>query len=558
MSENNNNFKILFSEKKYSEIIHEIEKNKNQIKSAGLLNLLGASKLLRGDKEKNDLYQANQSFKEAYILEKNSKYGLDSLANFINTSADIFSDTSYPNKHTLIKESKAYFEEAENKFGFNEKLVLAIIRIFKRQNDLKNTIYYLKKLINNKCFSPKVLSSYIYRNCFIKDWSQSDFFNNSKLFNKILMEYPKDDFLQITKKNKDKINLAFLSSDIKNYHSITYFLKTLLQNYNKEKFKISIISSSAQKDETAKLFGTFVDEYLEINSLKDKEAIVKIREKNFDIIIDLMGVTSTNRMVLFKNRIAPIQISWLGYCNTTGLNEMDYLFADVNTIKKNEESLYSEKIIYLSKIWNCHSGFEIKRQKNPTPLLKNKFISFGSFNNFNKLNENVLNVWSQILKEVKNSKLILKSSVLMQTDIIKSIFKKNGVLDSVIFNEKKLFSEHLKLYNTVDIALDTFPYNGVTTSFESIWMGVPVLTMRGFNFNSRCGESINKNLNLENLIAYDEKDYIAKAVHLSNDHEFLIDIRERVYNNALSSALFDTENFVKEFFDSLEKIYNSH
>ena len=89
-------------------------------------------------------------------------------------------------------------------------------------------------------------------------------------------------------------------------------------------------------------------------------------------------------------------------------------------------------------------------------------------------------------------------------------------------------------------------------------MGVPVLTMRGFNFNSRCGESINKNLNLENLIAYDEKDYIAKAVHLSNDHEFLIDIRERVYNNALTSALFDTENFVKEFFDSLEKIYNFH
>ena len=349
-----------------------------------------------------------------------------------------------------------------------------------------------------------------------------------------------------------------MSSDIKNYHSITYFLKTLLQNYNKKKFKITIISNSKEKDETLKFFETLVDECLEINSLKDKEALQIIRKKNFDIIIDLMGVTSTNRMVLFKNRIAPIQISWLGYCNTTGLNEMDYIFADINTIKKNEESLYSEKIIYLSKIWNCHSGFELKRQKNPSPLLKNKFVTFGSFNNFNKLNENVLNVWSQILKEVKNSKLILKSSILMQTDIIKSIFKKNGVLQSVLFNEKKIFSEHLGLYNKVDIALDTFPYNGVTTSFESIWMGVPVLTMRGFNFNSRCGESINKNINLENLIAQDEKDYITKAVNLSNNEELLIDVRDRVYNNALSSALFDSVNFVKEFFDTLEKIYNSN
>ncbi len=557
MSENNTNFKKLFSEKKYSEIIHEIEKNKNQIKSAGLLNLLGACMLLRGDREKDDLYQANQSFKEAYMLEKQSKYGLDSLVNFINTSADIFSESSDENQHTLIKESHEYFKEAEKNFGFNEKLILAIIRIFKRQNDLKNTIYYLKKLIDNKCLSPKVLSSYIYRNCFINGWSQKDFLNNSKLFNKILTEYPKDEFLQI-KKNKDQINLAFMSSDIKNYHSITYFLKTLLQNYNKKKFKITVISNSREKDETSKFFETLVDEYLEINSLKDKEALQKIRKKNFDIIIDLMGVTSTNRIVLFKNRMAPIQISWLGYCNTTGLNEMDYIFADINTIKKNEESLYSEKIIYLSKIWNCHSGFELKRQKNPSPLLKNKFVTFGSFNNFNKLNENVLNVWSQILKEVKNSKLILKSSIFMQTDIIKSIFKKNGVLQSVLFNEKKIFSEHLGLYNKVDIALDTFPYNGVTTSFESIWMGVPVLTMRGFNFNSRCGESINKNINLENLIAQDEKDYITKAVNLSNNEELLIDVRDRVYNNALSSALFDSVNFVKEFFDTLEKIYNSN
>ena len=557
MSENNIDFKKLFTEKKYSEIIDRIELNKDHKRSAGLLNLLGVCKLLLKDNYKYDIYKANQNFKEAYELEKNSKIGLDSLINFINTSADIFNDNTDPKKHILLEESKIYFKEAEINFGFNEKLILAIVRIYKRQNDLNNTIFYLKKLIDNNRISSKVLSSYIYRNCFLNNWSQKDFFNYSKLFNKILNNYSKENLSQLKKVNKEKINIAFLTSDIKNNHSITYFLKPILQYYNKSEFKISIISNSKEKDETTNFFEKLVDEYLEINQLKDIEALTKIRQRNFDIVFDLMGITSTNRIVLFKNRIAPIQISWLGYCNTTGLNEMDYIFADTKTIRKNEENLYSEKVIYFSKIWNCHSGFELKRIKNSAPSLKKNFITFGSFNNFNKLNENVANIWSQILREVKNSKLILKSSVFMQTDLIKSIFKKNGVLDSVHIEEKKSFSEHLNLYNSVDIALDTFPYNGVTTSFESIWMGVPVLTMKGYNFNSRCGESINRNIGLDYLIANNEKDYIAKAIQLSNDQEFLKITREKVFNNALSSPLFDTEIFAKEFFSTLEMIYNS-
>ena len=367
MSESNIDFQKLFSEKKYTEIIDKIEEGRDQKKSSGLLNLLGVCKLLRKDIKKNDLYQANQNFKEAYELEKKSKIGLDGLINFINTSADIFSSSSNSRKNILLEDLITYFKDAEISFGFNEQLILAIIRIYKRQNDIENTIFYLKKLIDNKCISSRVLSSYIYRNCFLNNWSQEDFLNNSKLFNKILIDHSKENLPQLTKDNKQIINIAFLTSDIKNNHSITYFLKPVLEHYNKKKFKISIISNSEKNDETTKLFEKLVDEFLEINQLKDIEALKKIRQKNFDIVFDLMGITSTNRIALFKNRIAPIQISWLGYCNTTGLNEMDYILADPNTIKKNEEKLYSEKVIYFSKIWNCHSGFELKRFKNPSP-----------------------------------------------------------------------------------------------------------------------------------------------------------------------------------------------
>ena len=133
--------------------------------------------------------------------------------------------------------------------------------------------------------------------------------------------------------------------------------------------------------------------------------------------------------------------------------------------------------------------------------------------------------------------------------------EKNGVLESVIFRkrleEKK---DHLDLYNEIDIALDTFPYNGVTTSFEAIWMGVPVLTMAGYNFNSRCGESINKNLNMEYLIAKDEKEYVSKAVSLFNDRDKFLNIRKSLFLNAIKSPLFDGKKFSENFFSSLREI----
>ena len=143
----------------------------------------------------------------------------------------------------------------------------------------------------------------------------------------------------------------------------------------------------------------------------------------------------------------------------------------------------------------------------------------------------------------------------MQTDKIKSIFKKNGVLQSVLFNEKKVFSEHLKLYNTVDIALDTFPYNGVTTSFEAIWMGVPVLTLSGNNFVSRCGESINKNLGLNEFIAVNKNDYIKKAIYFSKKPLFLNELRKNLRQKAKDLGIFQSEEFARDLGYKLKNLW---
>ena len=220
-----------------------------------------------------------------------------------------------------------------------------------------------------------------------------------------------------------------------------------------------------------------------------------------------------------------------------------------------EKKNYSEKIVYLPKIWNSHSGINVKRVYSQSPFVKNKFITFGSFNNFNKINEDVIHVWANILNQVNGSKLILKSSIKKDLDNFKLIFEKLGVIKSVVFLPKsKSFEDHIKLYNQIDIALDTFPYNGVTTSFEALWMGVPVVTMKGYNFNSRCGESINKNLNMEQLIAKNEDDYVSKAVSLSTDRDKFLNIRKSIFLDAIDSPLFNKKRFAENFFNSLREI----
>ena len=200
-------------------------------------------------------------------------------------------------------------------------------------------------------------------------------------------------------------------------------------------------------------------------------------------------------------------------------------------------------------------GFE--RIYSESPFLKNNNITFGSFNNFNKINHSVIETWSKILKEVKNSKLVLKTSTPRITELLSDQFQNQGVIESVEFmNTVESFEDHMNIYKKIDIALDTFPYNGVTTSFEAIWMGVPVITMKGYNFNSRCGESINKNLNMEYLIAENKADYVVKAKELSENKEKLLDIRKKIFDQAATSSLFDTKSFSNDFFKSLETIYN--
>jgi predicted O-linked N-acetylglucosamine transferase (SPINDLY family) len=221
---------------------------------------------------------------------------------------------------------------------------------------------------------------------------------------------------------------------------------------------------------------------------------------------------------------------------------------------------YLEKVIRLPKVWNSHAGFNLKRKYNKLPCEKDETFTLGSFNNFRKISVETVDTWSSILQSVSNSRLILKSSHFCNANSLLNKFKKHGIEDKVIILDKVNFhkkKDHLELYNKVDLALDTFPYNGVTTTFEALWMNVPVIVLKGYNFNSRCGESIIKNTKINYLISSNTKEYIQKVIFLSQNTKKLNEMRKELYDEVLSTPLFDTKSFAKDFEDCLLKILNN-
>ena len=546
----------LFKEKKFSEIIFEITtKTQENERTSGLFVLLGISRISLNKKNKDQVELAVSDFKKGYLKELTSENSLNALVNLALASV-ILSD--FENTNVDFDEIKNFYKSSPEFFQNKRPINIAMTTIYSRLNDFEGMVFHLEKVIKSGDFISNDLCNYGFWRCYDQSWSQKDFFEYGQFVEKNLIEYPSDQIIKLSNKKNKKINLGILSADLKTGHSITFFLKTILLNYNKDEIDIYLISNQKDLTTVSTEITNLVFKTIDISQLSDLDALNKIRKLNLDIMIDVMGYTSRNRIGLFKNRIAKKQVIWMGYCNTTGLKNMDYIISDQNLIYENEKDLYAEQVLYLPEIWNTHCGFDFEREENPPPLIKNNFITFGSFNNPSKINENVITCWTKILENIKNSKLIIKCpSDKQQLIRIKKFLKEKCILDSVIFHtsfdSKK---DHLDLYKKVDIALDTFPYNGVTTSFEAIWMGAPVLTMAGYNFNSRCGESINKNLGMEQLIAKDEDDYIQKAVDLSSDKEKYINLRKSIFRDAMQSPLFNKKKFAENFFNSLRQINN--
>lgn len=363
---------------------------------------------------------------------------------------------------------------------------------------------------------------------------------------------------------KNKIKIGFISGDFREHavsHSIFEVLKILSMSKD---FEICIYSNNKFSDEVTKQYKFFIQNWYDVNHLSDNELIDLIRSHTLHIMVDLSGFTSDNRIPIFFCRVAPIQVSWCGYLSSTGM-QIDYLIADPNTVPIEDEKKYIEKIYRLSKIWSVFRPVHNIKISNSIPAFNKNYISFASFNNIKKINLKVIELWSKILSRIENSRLYLSSYNFYNKDFVsyfKNFFINFGAKEKQLFFEDSvsLREDFLNKYNLVDISLDTFPYNGMSTSFESYSMCVPVLTVKGNHFISKTGESINKNIGLNNWIAHDLDDYLLKAISFSKDLNFLQNTKNYLINNRNKFIIFDSENLAKELsfaFKSILKDYKN-
>jgi len=369
-------------------------------------------------------------------------------------------------------------------------------------------------------------------------------------------------------KNK-KIKIAYISPDFRN-HSVSYFFKPILENHNKDLFEIICYSNVSCPDNQTNYLQKLADKWVNIYSMNDDSVINQIKNDNINVLVDLAGHTAGNRLLVFTNRAAPVQISYLGYPNTTGLNTIDYKISDPfsDPISNNSDDFYTEKLIRLNNAFFCYPSPDINIDIAPLPALTNKYITFGAFHDLAKISDSALETWMQILHEIKSSKIILQSRSFDDLNIRNNyidFFKKNNINENRIqLTGYKPFEQFLKLHENIDIMLDTFPWNGHTTSCHSLWMGISQVTLSGDRQCFRLGKTLLSNLNLENFITYSKNEYIQKAVELANNIQYLnkkrISLRETILKSNLTNYKTITKEIEKLFIDSINqyKMLNSN
>lgn len=354
-----------------------------------------------------------------------------------------------------------------------------------------------------------------------------------------------------------KLRLAFLSPDLR-AHSVAYFLEPLLRHLDPAQFEVVLYHDHFRVDamserlrQHAALWRNFVGQ---LHDVVEKT----IRADQPDILVDLAGHTGINRLPLFARRLAPVQVSYLGYPNTSGLRTMDYRFVDEMTDpSEDDQARHTEKLIRFS---SCAWAFEPPLQAPEPRRAARDGVTFGSFNNLAKLLPTTLRLWAQILNAVPGSRLLLKGQGV-ENALVRSVVEnriQTAGLDPArvqLLGRTAQMAAHLELYHQVDVALDAFPYHGTTTTCEALWMGVPVVTLRGDRHASRVGASLLQAIGRAEWIATNETEYVAIAAALAADLPRIDELRLTLREQMRASILLDHATQAARFGAALRRCW---
>lgn len=350
----------------------------------------------------------------------------------------------------------------------------------------------------------------------------------------------------------EKIRVGYISADLRD-HAVSQFVRPLFCQYNAEKFCIYGYSLTQNTDyvTTALQGGGAI--WRDISRSSWQDIAKQIREDEIDILVDLAGHSADNALPVFAWRPAPVQISGIGYFNSTGMQEIQGFLSDIYCSTSDISPYFTEQLLRLPHSHFCYQPFTHFPKVSQAPCLTKGYVTFGCFNNFAKVNDEMLKLWKEILAAMPTSRLLLKHSLLGTVEGLtytKERFKRLGLpLKRIEF--RGLSKDYLMQYNDMDIALDTSPYPGGLTTCEALYMGVPVVTLQGNRHGARFGCSFLSNIGLQELIADDERAYVDIAVKIAGDRELLNLLRQGLRQMMQSSPLMDASGYMHD----LEKLY---
>ncbi|RMF21413.1 MAG: tetratricopeptide repeat protein, partial [Cyanobacteria bacterium J083] len=357
-----------------------------------------------------------------------------------------------------------------------------------------------------------------------------------------------------------RLKIGYVSPDFRR-HSVSYFMQPLLASHNRDQVEVFCYSNMPREneDEVTETIQTLTDHWRNIAQMNPYQVAQQIQADKIDILVDLAGHTKGNSLIAFGLKMAPIQATYLGYYGTTGLSTIDYWITDqvLHPADTKEQSV--EQIWRLPRCYVTYQPLADSPQVKPSPVLTNKFVTFGSFNNISKLSDTTIQLWAKILRAVPNARLLLKSLFIQDIDKQSSIlakFAEYGLEKQRIkFCPRQSLIKHLAMYGEIDICLDPFPYNGCTSTCEAMWMGVPVLTLAGERKISRMGSSLLTAVGLTDWIADNKEEYIAKAQEFASKPQKLNDLRQSLRTKFQNSSLFDSQGLAEAMDASYRRMW---
>lgn len=375
-------------------------------------------------------------------------------------------------------------------------------------------------------------------------------------------ECPPDDALDAIspRAHRDRIRIGYYSPDFRS-HPVAGLTADLFELRDRSRFEITAFAfGPPAADSMRKRLEQSFDSFLDVRDRTDLEVAALSRELGIDIAVDLAGFTAHRRTKIFALRAAPIQLSYIGFLGTMGAPYMDYLIADATIIPPASREYYSEKIIYLP-FYQVNSKREMsERQFTREELgLPAQGFVFCCLNTLYKLQPSTFETWMRILHRVPNSTLLTYTDNADVEQTLLAAARRSGIpSDRLVFGKRIKREEYLARFRTMDLFLDTWPYNAGTTASDALWAGLPVLTYAGQSFASRCAASVLKAMDLPELITTSVQEYENLAVELATDPHRLASIRQKLVRNRLTTPLFDTRSFSKHLESAYEKIWERY